>query len=144
MTAGEPKAALLPGTTGLIGGVIGVLTQVVNGVVGAVLTKGSWTVQIPPGAFVGTATVSMTSNADPTLCQLDILPASKNGFATPATLMAKVPSGMSLATAHIEWHNPQTQTWDPVPGSAVNALTRTVSAPIWHFSTYRVDGRSGW
>jgi hypothetical protein len=142
---GEPQAGLLSGATGLISGVLSALTQVVNGLVGAVLTKGAWTAQIPAGAFNGTATITMTtSSSDPALCQFDLSPASLNGFAKPVTLTAKVPFGISLASARIEWYNPQTQSWEPVPGSAVNAQARTVSAPVWHFSTYRVDGRNGW
>jgi hypothetical protein len=33
-----------------------------------------------------------------------------------------------------------------VPGSAVSLLNLTVSAPLWHFSTYRVQsgGKAGW
>jgi hypothetical protein len=143
--AGEPKAAVFSEVPGVMNGVVGTLTQVVDGAVGGLLTRGSWSVLIPAGAFEGSATITMTTGAsDPTLCQYEISPATKNGFSKPAIMTARIPLGMSLATAHIEWYNPSTQTWVPVPGSSVNALTRTVSAPVWHFSDYRVNGRSGW
>jgi hypothetical protein len=129
----------------LLSGVVGALVQVVNGAVGALVSRGTWTVQIPAGAFEGTATVTMTTtSSNPNVCEFQISPATKNGFAKPAVLTSRIPLGMSVSTACIEWYNPQTGTWDPVPGSAVNAQTRTVSAPVWHFSQYRVDGRSGW
>lgn len=144
-TAGAPRAGLVTELPGLVSNVVNAVTQVVDGALGAVLRTGLWTVQIPAGAFAGTATVSLNASAsNPTVCGLEIAPASKNGFANPVTLTARIPLGMSASSARIEWFNPQTQAWDPVPGSSVNLLTRTVSAKIWHFSQYRVDGRSGW
>ena len=137
VTADQPQA-------GLISGLVNTLTQVVDGAVGGLLSRGIWTARIPSGAFSGTASVSLSALSGSNVCQLEISPASKNGFAKPVTLTAKIPLGMSAASAEIEWLNPQTQAWEPVAGSSVNPLARTVSAPLWHFSTYRVGGRSGW
>jgi hypothetical protein len=137
VTADQPQA-------GLFSGLVNTLTQVVDGAVGGLLSQGMWTVRIPAGAFDGTATVSLSALSSSNACQLEISPASKNAFAKPVTLTAKIPLTMSASSAQIQWYNPQTQAWETVPGSTVNALSRTVSAPLWHFSTYRVDGRSGW
>jgi len=143
-TAIAPQASLLSETTGLLSGALSVVTRVVSGTLGAVLRDNNWTVQIPAGAFSGTATVTMTTGSDPTICQFEISPSTKNAFLKPATLIARVPTDVDLSDAHIEWFNPRTEAWEAVPGSTVNPLLHTVSAPVWHFSTYRVDGRSGW
>jgi len=147
-TAGGPQAGVVSETTSLVTGLpslVNALVQVVNGAVGGVLSRGMWTAQIPAGAFSGTATLSLsTQAATPNVCQLGISPADKNAFAKPVVLTAKIPLTMAASSAQIQWYNPQTQAWEAVPGSSVNALARTVSAPLWHFSTYRVDGRNGW
>jgi hypothetical protein len=51
-----------------------------------------------------------------------------------------------LSVAQISWWNPATQKWEAVSGSSVSVLNLTVSAPLMHFSTYRVsgNGKAGW
>ena len=52
-----------------------------------------------------------------------------------------------LRTYVIFWYNPTTKTWVPVSGSTVNLTTKTVSAPLQHFSNYSVGptgGKAGW
>jgi hypothetical protein len=51
-----------------------------------------------------------------------------------------------LSVACISYYNPSTGKWEPVSGSVVSVATLTVSAPLSHFSTYRVEsgGKAGW
>ena len=131
-------------SAGLISGLLGVVTRTVNGVLGAVLNNGMWTAQVPAGAFTGSATITLSvPGSNPKTCQLDILPLSKNGFSRPVVLTAKIGSSVT-SDMRIECYDPGSQTWVPVPGSIVDLSKGTVSAPLSHFSLYRVGGRSGW
>ena len=69
----------------------------VDGAKGGSLTVGSFRLDIPAGAFKGTATVTMTQD-DPSvlLCDFDVSPASANDFAVPATLTTKLPDKKAL------------------------------------------------
>jgi len=144
---------------GLIGSVISVVDALVKlvfkaltivGNVGGSLTNGRWRVDVPAGAFDGSATVRIgVINSTSPSCQLEISPADKNNFRTPVRLTA-VCSGVSsyqLKDYVIFWFNPATKTWVPVEGSAVDLTSKTVSAPLQHFSAYAVGprgGKAGW
>ena len=141
---------------GLVGGVIDGLSNLIVKVVGIVgslggsLTNGRWHIDVPAGAFDGTASVGIgvPSGTSPS-CHLQILPADKNHFQKPVKLTAdcsNVPTD-ELKTYGISWYNPATQTWEPVAGSTVDLVHKTVSAPLQHFSAYSVGpvgGRAGW
>lgn len=129
---------------GLISGLLNTVTRVVNGALGIVLNNGMWTAEVPAGAFTGSATITMSvPSNNPRTCQLDILPLSKNGFSRPVVVTAKV--GPSVTRdMWIEWWDPSSQVWVPVPGSSVDLSKGTVSAPLSHFSLYRVGGKNGW
>lgn len=129
---------------GLISGLLNTVTRLVDGALGVVLNNGMWTAQVPSGAFTGTATITMSvPSNNPRSCQLDILPLSKNGFSRPVVVTAKVGPTVT-SDMRIEWWDPSSQVWVPVPGSSVNLAQGTVSAPLSHFSRYRVGGKSGW
>src|SRR4030095_7046150 len=86
-------AFLLFATTaqaGLISGLIQDVTQVVSGVTGGVLYAGGWTVEVPSGAYSGTASISMSVKGDtPLVCSLGIVPNTKNNFARPVIVTAR-------------------------------------------------------
>jgi len=133
---------------GLLGGLLRLVFRVLNivGSIGGSLSNGRWRVDVPAGAFDGTATVKIgvasSSSAD---CQLEIWPADKNHFSTPVRLTANC-SGISsdqLKDYIIFWFDPASRTWVPVEGSTVDLNRKTVSAPLQHFSTYKV-GKAGW
>ena len=156
----ESASAQVEGTAqpdGLIGSVVGGLVKLVFrlldivGSVGGSLTNGRWRVDVPAGAFDGTATVKVgvLTDLSPT-CQLEISPADKNHFQRPVLLTvdcASVPT-TALRTYAIFWLNPATNTWTPVAGSTVDLNRKIVTAPLQHFSAYAVGpivgGKAGW
>jgi hypothetical protein len=91
--------------------------------------------------------VSQPDLAHPVV-NLSISPASANRFLLPVLLVANAkrlsPSLLSLAC--MSYYNPATAQWERVSGTSVSLLNLTVTAPLWHFSTYRVtvEGKAGW
>ncbi len=119
------------------------------GLLGGMVSVGNFTVVIPPAALTRTATVTVSQPdlARPVL-NLSISPASANRFLLPVLLVAdaKPMNPSLLSVASIGYYNPATGQWETVVGSAVSVLNLTVTAPLWHFSTYRVQsgGKAGW
>ena len=119
------------------------------GLLGGTVSVGNFTVVFPPGALTtnATVTVSQPDLARPVV-NLGISPASANKFLLPVILTAnaKQMDRTLLSVACISYYNPTTQKWEDVTGSSVSLLNLTVSAPLWHFSTYRVSsgGKAGW
>ena len=119
------------------------------GLLGGTVSVGDFTLIVPPAALTRPAvvTVRQADLAHP-IVELSISPASANGFRLPVLLVANArkmdPSLLSVA--QISWWNPATQKWEAVSGSSVSVLNVTVSAPLMHFSTYRVsgNGKAGW
>jgi hypothetical protein len=145
-------SSLLGSLGSVVGGLVNLVFRVLNivGSIGGSLTNGRWRVDVPPGAFDGTATVGIgVSSSTSGSCQLEISPADKNHFLTPVRLTAdcsSVPSDQ-LKDYVIYWFNPTTQVWVPVDGSTVDLIHKTVSAPLQHFSGYAVGpqgGKAGW
>jgi len=121
----------------------------INGSNGGTVQVGHFRLTVPPGAFRGTATVTLTvPEPSELVCQLEISPASLNGFSAPVTLQgrfddAKVQDPNNVA---VMWFDPSARTWTVVsaPGSS-NGSSKTVVARLWHFSKYGiVQGRAGW
>lgn len=144
---------------GLLGSVVSVVDALVKlvfrtltivGEVGGSLSNGRWRVDVPAGAFDGSATVRIgVATVTSTSCQLEISPADKNSFRVPVRLTADC-SGVAsdqLQSYVIFWFNPATKTWVPVEGSTVDLTRKTVTAPLQHFSNYAVGpkgGKAGW
>jgi len=117
---------------------------------GGTVRSGRWRVEVPPGAVVGSARVSVLPNsAHAGIVNLGIFPSEKNYFATPVRLVVDcrtVPTSR-LRSWFISWYNPATATWVPVPGLVVDTKKKTISVPLSHFSMYCVGpaaGQSGW
>ena len=141
--------SLLGAVGSVVDGVVKLVFKALTivGDVGGSLSNGRWQVDVPAGAYSGSATVKIgvSSNASSS-CQLEISPAEKNGFRVPVQLTAdcsNVPSDQ-LKDYVIFWFNPATGAWVPVDGSTVDLAHKTVSAPLKHFSTYAVGGKAGW
>lgn len=121
----------------------------VIGILGGVLSVGDFTLVIPPAALTRRATVTMSQPdlARPEI-ELNISPASANRFLLPVLLVANAErmDRSLLSIAHISYYNPTTRQWERVPGCSVSLLNLTVTAPLWHFSRYRVsaNGKAGW
>jgi len=147
-TGGAPSQAL---SLNLLGDSSGTTTtkSAVIGLLGGVVSVGDFTVVIPPLALTQTATVTVSQPdlAHPVV-NLSISPASANHFLLPVLLTANVkrldPALLSIAT--ISYYNPATARWETVPGVSLSLLNLTLTAPLSHFSTYRVstDGKAGW
>jgi len=136
----------------LVGGLLRLVFKVLNvvGSLGGSLTNGRWRVDIPAGAIDGNATVGIgVSSSTSNQAELQITPEDKNHFSTPVRVTVSC-SGVSDATLRgyvILWYNPATKLWVPVEGSTVDLASRSVSAPLQHFSLYRVGpdpNKAGW
>jgi len=113
----------------------------IKGQEGGTLSAGIFTVVIPPGAYEGSATITV-SQPDPAqpVAVLSIHPNDKNAFAVPVTLTASLPN---LDAAWLIQSGMSEQDdfgmWQAMGSSQPDAQTMTVSASLAHFSTYRVD-----
>ena len=136
---GNSQAQLVPS-------LLATASRLIPGPQGGAVSKGMWTVSVPPGAYAGIGTVSVqVSPRDPSVCLLGIVPAALNSFRVPVRLTAKLPLGTKATSQVIQYFDPQSKTRINVPGSTADPSSGTVIAPLWHFSEYRVsDGRAGW
>ena len=119
----------------------------INGLFGGIVSAGKFKVVILPATFWGVATVTVSQpDVSKLQCDLDITPASANHFLVPVLFIADASSlpRELLAISTIQWWDPVRAKWVNVPGVSVSLLNLTVQAPLWHFSTYRVEGRAGW
>jgi hypothetical protein len=145
---GEAPAEILG--LDLLGGADATTTKTATiGLLGGVVSVGNFTVVIPAGALTRTATVTVSQpDLQRPVVNLSISPASANRFLLPVLLVAdaKRMDRSLLSVACIAYYNPETAQWEPVAGSAISLLNLTVTAPLWHFSTYRVQsgGKAGW
>jgi len=159
----QPTAPIESGTTALtddgssqllgLESLLGSSTQTTTtkriGILGGVVAAGDFKVVIPPGALLTPAliTVSQPDPARPVV-DLSITPASANKFLLPVLLVANASKMQTslLSVAYMGYYNPKTGAWERVDGSMVSVATLSVSAPLWHFSTYRVEsgGKAGW
>jgi len=115
----------------------------IDGAIGGRLSVGSYRIEVPPGAFKGLATITITQS-DPSIlkCDLAIVPASANQFAVPVTLVARLPNSAALDTDQNMWLDPSADSWRLLPSTA-DAGKIELRSDIWHFSTYGT-GRAGW
>ena len=131
-------------------GAAGRTSQVtINGLIGGVVTAGRVSVVIPPGAIAGTAIVTVTQpDTAQLVTELHVSPESLNHFRLPVLLVMHAGGLLSLPVlqdSRIEWFDPATGQWMPVPGSLVDLAGLSLQAPLWHFSTYRATGgKAGW
>lgn len=124
-------------------------SKTIYGLFGGTVNAGNFTVVVPPLAFSGVATVTVTQiDREKPYVELRISPASANKFRTPVTLIATAPlmSAVRLQAACISWYNPETKAWQPMSASTVDLGAATITCPLSHFSTYRVEsgGKAGW
>jgi len=125
-------------------------TKSVDGISDAVMRAGRVKLEIPAGAIRGAATIQMRASPNGKHVQLEILPADRNGFDVPVRLSANfagAPTAM-LEDMAFFWIDPASGDWVLVEGSTVDLVTGEVSAPLSHFSEYRIGnrflGKAGW
>ncbi len=139
-----------PGSSSLLsGGLSG--SGEVNGATGGEVAVGRFRVVVPPGAFQGLATITIqVPDPDVISCELDITPASANGFLVPVSLVADCAgaTNVNLANCGTLWYDEQAGVWRTVNGTIVDLVNSRVTAQLPHFSTYGVadllEGKAGW
>src|SRR5258705_11702239 len=118
-------------------------SQAIDGAVGGKVAVGPSRVEVPPGAFKGVATITITQ-PDPTIlkCDLTIDPPAANQFALPVVLAVQLPNSLALTLDQNMWLDKSADLWRLIP-STPDLLTTELRSPLWHFSTYGT-GRAGW
>lgn len=125
-------------------------TKAVDGISDAVMRAGRVKLEIPAGAIRGAATIQMRASPNGKHVQLEILPADRNGFDVPVRLSANFAGAPAAVLKDMAffWIDPATGDWVLVEGSTVDLVTGEVSAPLSHFSEYRIGnrflGKAGW
>jgi hypothetical protein len=115
----------------------------IDGRKGGSLRCERFSILVPPGAYSGTATITMyLPNKDVLACDLSISPSSANNFVVPVQLGVDL-KGMNVdpSTVVIYWYNPTTLTW--VSQLTMASSSPAVTALLSHFSTYAA-GKAGW
>jgi hypothetical protein len=117
----------------------------IDGSVGGAVRAGRFTVMVPPGAFAGPATITITMpDSALMLCELSISPASANHFKVPVQLVADLSSSRvtDASTFTMYWYDPTRILW-----KSLVAKSRTSGALLMtdleHFSKY-ASGKAGW
>ena len=122
-------------------------SRTIDPLLGGTVVAGQFRVVVPPGALRQRAVVTVRQpRLDERVVQLEISPPSANGFLVPVLLIADC-SDMDLKLLRLQtifWWNPDLKRWDAVLDVQINLLGHTLTAPLWHFSTYKVGGKAGW
>lgn len=121
----------------------------VRALLGGTVSAGNFRVVIPVGALPGDAIVTVRQpDIGKPVVELSITPEERNHFLLPVLLVAdaKPMDSALVSAARLSWWNPDAAQWEACSGSTVDVATLSVEAPLWHFSTYRVeaDGKAGW
>lgn len=141
--------AILTMSVGLVPQVMGApgpgSSALIDGRVGGELSSQAWTVVVPPGAFNGVATVTMTvmNGPNPTI-ELGISNPLSNHFQLPVVLRHRAVSAKGKGI--FRW-DPASQVWVRVPAQMINYNTNVLTAFLDHFSTYSVQNigsKAGW
>ena len=122
-----------------------VASALVDGGRGGTMRVGRFSLAIPAGAFVGTATVTMTM-PDSTLmvCDLQIAPATLNRFKVPVQLTADLsaPGKLDASDCTNYWYDPLGLRWVSLDSKSRCSGT-LITTDLMHFSTYG-SGKAGW
>jgi hypothetical protein len=120
-------------------------TVKVDGNQGGTIRAGRFSVMIPPGAFVGPATVTVTMpDSTVMICDLSISPAAANKFSKPVQLTADLSSpDMTDASGCTNyWFDPTRLTWVSLVSKS-RCSGSLVTTSLSHFSKYG-SGKAGW
>lgn len=133
------------------------VAELVDGSIGAKMRCGRFYLMVPPGAFQGTGTVTM-SMPDSTVmvCDLEIFPKELNGFHEPVELALCVnDTDASTDTLSMYWHDPDRNEWvdmgcdkdlsrhSEMVGEPFPVDARGITTQLRHFSKYS-GGKAGW
>jgi hypothetical protein len=129
----------------------------VDGLLGTKMRCGRFYLMIPPGAFDGVGSVTMSmEDSTVMVCDLEIFPAELNSFHEPVKLALSVnDTDASADTLSIYWHDPDKNDWvDMAVDKDLSDNPETTAAPypvnmrgvmteLRHFSKYS-GGKAGW
>ncbi len=118
-------------------------SKIIDGSVGGVLIVGKWKVVVPPAAYIGVGTITI-SVPDTTVdkCNLSIYPSTLNHFLEPVDLRFRCATLAETEIRDMRWWNPTKNAWVTIE-SWPNDVDLTRCAPLMHFSTY-ASGKAGW
>lgn len=148
--SGTPSFVRVPGagagTFSSDSGLPDTSSAIIDGATGGTLSNGRFQLVIPPGAFTGTARLTLfVPDRTVVQCELGISPPEANRFARPVKLIADCNSGLNIIPARLEtlWYDESRGLWVTVPGSVISGST--ITTPLAHFSIYGiVDSKAGW
>jgi hypothetical protein len=112
---------------------------------GGAVRAGRFSLKIPPGAFEGDATVTITMpDTTVMVCDLSIAPLSANGFKVPVVLTADLSSTdlPDASTLTMYWYDPSGLTWVNCSAKS-RTMGALVTMSLEHFSRYAA-GKAGW
>jgi hypothetical protein len=157
----EPPPAWMPHQTGLlpdlIDGVRAQLTERVDGLLGSKMRCGRFFLTVPPGAFLGLGTITMTTvDSTVMICDLEIHPDNLNAFRAPVRIsMCTNGADVDPDSLTMYWYNTETKKWvdigaDKHPSDVAECtggpyppnMVGIVSS-LSHFSRY-AGGKAGW
>jgi hypothetical protein len=153
---GGPKPADVLPDSGSLSRMVDVVEEV-DGSVGAKMRCGRFYLMIPPGAFDGRGSVTMSmEDSTVMICDLSIFPASLNQFHEPVKLALSINNtDTSTDTLSIYWYDETGRAWvDMVCDKDLSNNPETAAAPypanmcgvmteLRHFSRYSA-GKAGW
>jgi hypothetical protein len=127
-------------------------SALIDGAQGGVVTVGRFSVIVPPGAFVGTGTVTINVPDQAVVaCELDIDTPAAAGFDEQISLVANCQgvTNVDLSDCGTLQLDASASVWRSVDGSIVHLENSTVVAPVPQSSTsYGIanvlEGRAGW
>lgn len=122
------------------------MVAIVDGGSGGRIENEHVRLDIPAGAFQGTAVVTVTF-PDPNrfVVDLDIEPAILNRFAKPVEMRLKCGGKLRTAAAPAAWWwNPSDSLWYGLTGSQYDGAGDEVRVQLRHFSRYAAGGKAGW
>ena len=150
--SGAVSAAATPGPVALSSTVVTILpedpiavidpivsTEIVTGAVGAKLTAAGISLELPPGAFDGTAEIKVTVPDSTKLhCFLEITGSVPNQFDVPVVLTFDCRNVTDIDHQGVFWFNPATGRWVQIAGD-IDRERKIVTTPLSHFSEYKCE-----
>lgn len=129
----------------------------IDGLLGGKMQCGRFFLSVPPLAFIGSGTITMTTvDSTVMICDVEISPASLNGFRQPIHLgMNTTGLAVGCDTLTMYWYDPSSKHWvdmgadkslDDVAellGIQLPANVSGIVTSVRHFSRYG-GGKAGW
>jgi hypothetical protein len=116
-----------------------VSTRIVAGAEGATLTAAGISLELPPGAFDGSAEIKVIIPDSTKLhCYLEISGSVPNHFDVPVLLTFDCRNVTDIDHQGVFWFNPATGRWVQIAGD-IDRVRKTVTTPLSHFSEYKCE-----